>query len=120
MLGSTCMNPSICRVLAVVFLIFGFRVFGNPLPPPQFTPYSTNVFGAAEVGDLNGDGLMDLFAVYYSRIFWNTGTNFSPAGSQIESSTYLYGMPGRLGDFDGDNTVDIYNWWPRFVGGRHV
>jgi RHS repeat-associated protein len=70
------------------------------------------------LGDFNGDGKMDVLAVWsvanngLSSVYVNssTGNGFSPT---LHSGLYLNGNPGwnMLGDFNGDGKTDILAAW---------
>ena len=64
---------------------------------------------SVSVGDLDGDGDLDAFAVNQGqpdRFFKNNGAGFFTDGGQLLSSGSSYGFD--LGDLDGDGDLDVF------------
>lgn len=77
---------------------------------------------AAEPGDLNGDGKIDIYlfkSATGEHIVWlNSGDGIFPANYNWYYSGKGANYEAHLGDFNGDNQVDIYLFNP--VAGDHI
>ena len=91
---------------------------GTPLLEGQGYDTDLSNFGFAHdgsAGDVNGDGLADLYAggrlwVSNPGGTWDLATQFLPANVPRSSP-----MSSAIGDLDGDNRQDIVVLWPDFA-----
>ena len=87
------------------------------------TSYTINLSSSPKevfAADFNGDGMVDIMAVYSTgyTIFWNNGGTFSNSDENKQSGTTIHNstfneklqVMNRIGDFNGDGLPDfIYN-----------
>lgn len=90
--------------------------FNNLMPTPkEFKPTSrlfTIAGGGTAVGDVNGDGLPDIFQTNFlhgNKLYINKGNwKFAEATDAGVSDTSGFGFGATMVDIDGDGDLDIY------------
>lgn len=98
--------------------------YSNSLPDMYLRRYRDKDNGV-RLGDINGDGLVDLIQIYLEpnkasakkRVYINTGTSFisSPSYTSSLPDTYFshdrHDMGTRLVDINGDSLLDLVQIW---------
>ena len=67
-----------------------------------------SVTGGPDVGDFDGDGKLDVVALFYGNLVWiETGNGSRFDGSQTQDSGESEGFGLKAGDLDGDGRSDV-------------